>query len=456
MSDSKLLALVKGLTLSQKRDLKVFAEMPLNRLMSKDRIALEELLSLNAQTLKEPERVIWDKLFNQEPPAEQNRVKTRLFQMMERYVSLYQLNQHTGIKLLLQTEFYEERKIAKLATLSLNRSKKLLKDKNNFDQKVFLFWLYQQEVLREKDIRRADEKMEAMEANLDEFYACNKLRILCEQVNRQKILKKAESDRDYASEAKYLYENINSDLVGAYYHLFLLIYQAEEAEFLKIKAFVSEPQQGLKKEYLQEFISYLMNFCIRKFNDGDLSYVRHYLDFIRKLEAIDGLLLGGVIGVGRLKNAVLSLHLLEGVDAAQSFIDEYGSKLAERHKPYLLLAQASLDLDKQLLQKAFKGITNFQQSPVYLHDLYYKLTCDKLLLKCYYELGERKAILSRIDGIKAYIRSGRRLPPKRVEKNLNFLHTIERLAKNEFVQVLEIDYTIPDYRWLQKIRSSDR
>lgn len=456
MSDSKLLALVKGLTLSQKRDLKVFAEMPLNRLMSKDRIALEELLSLNAQTLKKPEKVIWDKLFDQELPAEQNRIKTRLFQMMEKYVSLQQLDKHTGIKLLLQTEFYEERKIAKLANLSLNRSKKLLKDRNNFDQKVFLFWLYQQEILREKDIRRADEKMEAMEANLDEFYACNKLRILCEHVNRQKILKKAESDRDYASEARYLYEHSNSDLVGAYYHLFLLIYQAEEIDFLKIKTFVDQQQESLKKEYLQEFIAYLMNFCIRRFNGGDLNYARHYLDFIRKLESIQGLLLGGVIGVGRLKNAVLALHLLEGVDAAQAFIDKYGPKLADSHKAYLLLAQASLDLDKNLLQKAFKAITAFQQSSVYLHDLYYKLTCDKLLIKCYYELGERKAILTRIDGIKAYIRSGRRLPPKRVEKNLNFLHTIERLAKNELVQIVESDYTIPDYRWLQKIRSSDR
>lgn len=451
MSDSKLLALVKGLTLAEKRDLKVFAQMPSNKLMSRDKLALEQLLSLNSQALKKPEKIIWAKLFQQEAPAEQNRVKTRLFQMMEKYVSLQQLDQHLGIRLLLQTEFHEDRKIDKLANLSFNRAKKVLNKQNDFDQKVYLFWLYQQAILREKDVRRIDENMEVMENCLDEFYACNKLRMLCERANRRKILKRAESSRDLEEEVGFLQKHIDSELVTAYCDLFKMIANGNEADFIKVKQFVDQQQSKLKKEHLQEFIAYLMNYCIRRFNAGDLNFTRHYLDFIRKLEMEKLLLIGGVLGIGRLKNTILSLQLVEGTDAAQAFIDQYGPKLDPNHKPYLLLAQAAIDLDKGEVEASLERIKQFQDSDVYLHDLYYKLTCDKLMLKCFYEQKEFLAIRKRIEGIKAFIRSKRRLPEGRVGKNINFLYAIERLAKKEKISIEESDFTIPDYLWLTKM-----
>ena len=456
MSNSKLLALVKELTLSEKRDLKVFAQMPSNKLMSRDKIALEQLLSLNAQALKKPEKIIWAKLFAEETAAEQNRVKTRLFQMMEKYISLQQLDQNQGVKLLLQTGFHEGRKINKIASLSFNRSKKLLNDKHDFDQKVFLFWLYQQAILREKDVRRMDENIETMEHCLDEFYACNKLRILCERANRQKILKKAESTRALAVEADFLQTHIHSDLVRAYCNLFQLIASGNEADFISVKDFVDQQQSKLKREHLQEFIAYMMNYCIRKFNTGDLSYASHYLVFIEKLENEDLLLVGGSLGIGRLKNTIHSLLLVQGAEAAQAFKDKYGSYLEEAHQPYLLLAQATIDVDKNLPQKALAAIKEFQDSPVYLHDVYYKITCDKLMLKCYYELQEFVALLSKIDGIKAFLNSGRRLPKKRAEKGLHFLNTIERLTKKGHVQIRENDFTIHDYRWLIKVLGDHR
>lgn len=456
MSDSKLLALVKELTLSEKRDLKVFAQMPSNKLMSRDKIALEHLLSLNAQALKKPEKIIWAKLFAEETTAEQNRVKTRLFQMMEKYISLQQLDQHQGVKLLLQTGFHEGRKIDKLASLSFNRSKKLLSNEHDFDQKVFLFWLYQQAILREKDVRRMDENIETMEHCLDEFYACNKLRILCERANRQKILKKAASSRVLEAEADFLQTHVHSDLVKAYCNLFRLIASGNEADFILVKNFVDQQQPSLRREHLQEFIAYMMNYCIRKFNAGDLNYAKHYLGFIERLENQDLLLVGGFLGIGRLKNAIHSLQLVEGAEAAQVFKDKYGSYLEEAHQPYLLLAQAAIDIDKHLPQKALEAIKKFQDSPVYLHDVYYKMTCDKLMLKCYYELGELSALLSKVDGIKAYLNSGRRLPKERTEKSLHFLHTIERLAKKGQVQIQENDFTIHDYRWLSKMLGDHR
>ncbi|MBX2875869.1 MAG: hypothetical protein KTR30_27360 [Saprospiraceae bacterium] len=451
MSSSKLLALVKGLTLSEKRDLKVFADLPSHRLMPRDKLALKELLSFNSQTLKKPEGAIWEELFKQAPLAEQNRIKTRLFQMIEKYVSLQQLNKNTGIKLLLQTELYEDRKIDKLANLSFNRSKKLLNDENDFDQKVFLFWLYQRAILREKDVRRADENLDTMENCLDEFYACNKLRILCERANRRNIIKKAESDRDLAREAAFLQEQVHSKLVQAYCDLFQLVSHGHEADFMKVKQFVDNRQPKLKKEHLQEFIAYMMNYCIRKFNAGDLDFARHYLDFIQTLEKEELLLIGGVLGIGRLKNIMLSLQLVEGPDAAQAFIDKYGSKVDPKHQDYLLLAQAVIYLDKDEVDEALEGLKQFQDSKVYLHDPYYKLTCDKLMLKCFYEQGDFPAILKKVDGIKAYVRSGRRLPEDRIAKNLNFLIVIKRLANRETVSIEESDFTIPDYRWLTKV-----
>ncbi len=449
MSASKLLALLKGLSPSEKRDLKVFAEMPSNRLLSRDKVILQELLQYDSQTLKKPESVIWDKLFEQEPTAEQNRIKTRLFQMMEKYISLRQLENHMEMKLLLQMESYEKRKIEKLAPLSFNRSKKLLKDEFNFDQKVYLFWLYQQAILREKDVRREDKQVELMEAHLDEFYACNKFRILCELANRQNILKVANlQGRDIDSEAQFLQATTPSRLVKAYYNLFQLISRGHELDFIKVKHFVEEHEDNLKKELFQEFIAYLMNYCIRKFNAGELDFTQHYLDFIWKLEAKKMLLVSGTIGIGRLKNTILSLQLVQGAEAAQAFLNKYGNKVDRKYEHYLLLTQATIDLDQGRIEKALAGIREFRDSEVYLHDLYYKMACDKLTLKCFYQQKEYQAIINKVASIKAYIKSGGKVPEERKTKSLNFLQTILRLAKEDPVKIQKHDYTIPDYRWL--------
>ena len=289
-----------------------------------------------------------------------------------------------------------------------------------------------------------------MENCLDEFYACNKLRILCEKANRRKILKKANSGRKLEEEVGFLKRHVQSDLVGAYCDLFQMINGGSETDFIKVKQFVDQ-EPKLRKVHLQEFIAYLMNYCIRKFNGGDFSFTRHYLDFIRKLESKNLLLVGGILGIGRLKNTILSLQLNEGSKAAQTFLDTYGAFLDPKHKPYLLLAQAAIDLDQGKIDKALEGIKEFQDSDVYLHDLYYKLTCDKLMLKCFYEKKDFPPILKRVESIKAFVRSRRRLPEDRIAKNVNFLTAIERLAKNEKISIEEHDFTIPDYRWLTKV-----
>lgn len=456
---NKLLALLNSLTLQEKRDLKVFIGLPSNKLTKKDKVTFEKLMALSQKEVNKLGENIWDQLLEDTKSQDINRIRNRLFKATERYISLVQLESNEGHNYLVKAQYYTEHNMHKVSNAMLQKSIAALDNEANFDRQIFLFWLYQMAVLQEKDIRKHDQKLHLMEYSLDEFYVCNKLRIICEKANRQKIIGVSELQQDYAFEALELSQGLDSINGLAYYNLFLLITKEEEKYFHELDQYIQQYEKQLTTAYLKEFYAHLMNYCIRQLNKGHFGYAAHYINYIEKLEDQNALLANGLIGIGRFKNAITASIVLGKTEWGQHFIDKYRTHISPTKKEdqdaFLALIQAVIELHKDNTEACLTLIKAFYNSAMYHKDFYFKITCDKLFIKAYYELGQMDPVINRIQSIRSYIRSNKKLPKSRKQKHLNFLTSIDLLAKRTAKDEDDIKdklaYLIPDYLWLAKV-----
>ena len=94
---------------------------------------------------------------------------------------------------------------------------------------------------------------------------------------------------------------------------------------------------------------------------------------------------------------------------------------------------------------------------MYLKDIYYKIACDKLLVKLYYEKNEKEAILNKIENNKGFIRKQKKLSDRRKQLHLAFLKVLQQLVKNKKIELEKVkgEILIPDYLWLSKVVKRD-
>ena len=116
----------------------------------------------------------------------------------------------------------------------------------------------------EKDIRKQDNKINLMESLLQDLYSCNRIRIICERINRQKIINDPIDLTSYLSEVEDIIRKTDSVHAKAYYNIFHLITSGKEIYYDELDHYVQYFEGSLGIEYLKEFYLLLMNYCIRK------------------------------------------------------------------------------------------------------------------------------------------------------------------------------------------------
>lgn len=452
----KLLNIIKTLTLVQKRDLKYFIQLPSNKITNTDKVVFGKLLELKSATIEKNGEAIWETILNKEDLPDKNRIKNRLLKAIERYISLNALESNTAIKYYLLADYYSEKQVSKNEKTILKSGIAELEKSNFFEDKIFLFWLYQLSVQKEKDVRIHDSKIDLMYEALNDFYLCNKIRIICEKVNRHKIINVEKDFGQDCKEIEVLIEKSNAPEVQIYASLFRFMIEGDEPHFVALDRLLEESNAYFKTKHENEVYVYLLNYCIRQINAGNFKYAYKYLSYIKKLEARGALLEHNTLGIGRFKNSILCSIIIGETEWASRFIDKYSACLSKSSKidkeAFLILNKAIIEFYNDNIDTAFDLIREFQNSSVYNKDLYYRITCDKLLLKVFYELNENEAVGRKIDSIKTYLRTQKKLNEGRIQKHLNFLKALRQLMdRGHFDRTLKRDLLIPDFIWLEKI-----
>ncbi len=455
---SKLFNTLNSLTISQKRDLEKFFTMPSAGLTSGDRVLFERLLSALKKNKELDEAEFWTNALAQKDIANKNRIKSRLFKAIENYVCLLEIKNDRAIKSHLLSSFYFRKNLMQNLMSTLNKGIRLISPltENNLNNKIISYWLHEKIVRIKKDVRKDDTHIIDMEQELTDFYVLNKMRIICEKVNRLKIINTGEKPNTYSKEIEELRLKSNSIYADIYYYLFKLTSETKSVYFHKLEKLSDKNLDNLNTEIFKEVYAFLMNYCIGKINKGELTFAEHYFNYVKILEAKGLILDSGIIGIGRFKNIMIVCQIMDNPDWSSDFIHKYAPYLQEtkliKRKDFLALNLAIIKLWQKDFDKCAEYIHAFRSSAMYHKDVYYKITCDKLLLKVHYELGESEMMVHNIKVLRNYIKSRKNILEQKKVPNIKFLNFLEKIDREKAIKLEKIKGKIPisDYLWLEK------
>ncbi|MCG8329309.1 MAG: hypothetical protein MI974_16560 [Chitinophagales bacterium] len=432
--------------------------MPSNRLTQRDKEIFEELLQKSNPKIKEAD--LWIELLTSSELKNINRIKNRLQKTLSRYISLYQLDSNQAIQNLLLSEYFTEKLLEKNALSTLNKGITQNQKDPNFYRKAILFWLYQLFIYTEKDVRKPEvynAKIVSMKMALNEFYACNSMRIICEQINRHLIINGAANYDELSAEAERMVQISDSEHLRVYHDIFLLLTKRENTYLQKIEAYLNKYEDQLKLEYLREIYAYLMNYCIRRLNSGNSLYARSYISYIKKLEQKGILLDNQTMGIGRLQNSITAAIIINEDEWALDFLEKYTPYLYTDSRidrtSFIKLNRAIIEMNRGDVDKCFEYANDFKNTPMYNKDVYYRIYCDKLLLKTHVIYKNTSIVDSMINTIRNYIRSKQNILKGATKKNLDFLKIIKVIKDGKYVQkndMIVTDLLLMDKLWLQK------
>ncbi len=238
---------------------------------------------------------------------------------------------------------------------------------------------------------------------LDRFYLARKLQLCCEIFNVRNIL-----SVDYNL---FLLDEILSHLrnksyedtpvIRVYFRILMTLLESENEEhFTQLRQLLIEHETKFTLTELREMYQYVLNYCIKKINLGNISWQQTLFEIFKITIANKVLMSEGHLSHWDYKNIVtISLRLKEFAWSSD-FIVKYKQSLlpAERENAYvynlanLYFATGEYSRSLQLLRK------------VEFSDVYYQLDSKSILLKTYFELDEADSFFYHATAFRTFLR----------------------------------------------------
>jgi len=458
-NNSKFINLVNSLNLIEKRDLEKFLLLSSFGITNRDRDLFKQLQKKIEIHKNIDEEKFWKSVLSESEYSNKNRIKSRLFKAIENYICLLEIRKNDGIRMYLLTTFYFRNNLISNLKNALNKGiRKLssLKDTKP-DYRIILYWFHENMVFITKDIRQESIHINGMEEELSEFYAINKLRIICEKINRSEILNSGKDVSSYHEEVDHLRLSSNSIYANIYFHLYQLLSEDQYSSFNIVNNEIRKLDKTSNLGQIKEVYVHLMNYCIRKINERKLEYAEQFINYSKFLDSNNILLDQKMMSIGRLKNILVGCYIIDNIEWASYIMDKYSDCWQEtkdiNRRDFLSLNKAFLALWRNDFEKSMDFIHQFQSSSMYHKDVYYKMACDKLLLKIFFEKGEYESLDNKIFVLIGYIRNREKLSQKRKTPNLRFLYLLDKINRGKIVDIEGEKENIPiaDYIWLKKV-----
>lgn len=238
---------------------------------------------------------------------------------------------------------------------------------------------------------------------LDRFYLARKLQLCCEIFNVRNIL-----SVDYKV---FLLDEILSHLrnksyedtpvIRVYFRILMTLLESENEEhFTQLRKLLMEHETKFTLTELREMYQYVLNYCIKKINLGNISW-QHTLFEIFKITIANKVLMSeGHLSHWDYKNIVtISLRLKE-FDWCSDFIVKYRQSLlpAERENAYVY-NQANLHFATGEYSRSLQLLRKVEFS-----DVYYQLDSKSILLKTYFELDEADSFFYHATAFRTFLK----------------------------------------------------
>jgi hypothetical protein len=264
---------------------------------------------------------------------------------------------------------------------------------------------------------------------LDQFYWCNKFRLACDMISRNKIIKAAYKSH-FIDRLIYTYENermrfLDQPAIKMYYQALLMLQSEAEEDYQSLRQLLDKysPVLPIKEQY--DLYDYAQNFCVKKINSGQVKYYQHILDLYKEMLNRKVLLRDGFLTQWSYINILTAGLRLPDFEWTEWFIHTYREQLKpEVRENVFTYSLAALFFERKDYYKALQSLQG-----VTFSDIFYHMSAKIIQLKSYYELQEHEAFLSLMEASRKFLRRNRQLSDYQVQSNLNFLKIAGKLNK---------------------------
>jgi len=359
---------------------------------------------------------------------------TYLYRLYEKFLMQLESESNEEQNKLLLLRSYRARKLDRqfLNTMKLIHENGIFKNK---DESRFLN-AYKMETESDlyftaQDSRTPDKSIERKTKALDLFYLTVKLKSCCDMLNRQNIVSEQFEIR-MLEEVKTFIENNFTLLeqhpgILIYYQILLTLQEGTmEAHYFKLTELLEKHAAHIEKDELRTMYDYAQNYCIKKINSGNSTYLSEIFKLYKSLLQQELMLdENNNLSQWDYKNIVTTGTRLKEYKWCEKFLNDYKETLpsADRENAFvfnlatLYYSQGDYDKALKLLQA------------VEFTDVYYSLGARSLLLKVYYEADELEPLYSLFDSFKIYLRRNKLVSAYQYRAHFNLIKMTKRLAK---------------------------
>ncbi len=259
-------------------------------------------------------------------------------------------------------------------------------------EKIQLFLLYELKTNLNKSDRSAKRKdyLQLSEQNLDTFYALQKLRMACEQLNRKALIKQGKHTGADETLINILSNKLpDTSAVQLYFNIYQLLKNPQNNMWYNKASNLIQSETKFSSDIILEAAQLLMNYCIRKVNQHQTAFIVEYRKHINFLEQHDYLLDDKkLISVHHYNNYITICLIQNDLEKVLDIINKYSHLISpkEEAKQAEILSLLRYHLSKLNTAKCWQIIDQFHTT-----DKIYNFILDKIYLKLFFLDNDKAA-----------------------------------------------------------------
>lgn len=387
---------------------------------------------------------VFEQIFGKVPFNERqlNYMMSELCRLLEDFLLLEELQQQPQRRQMLLLDMLNHRRLDKFFK---QETKAVQADLEggvigiDIEHYRYLYLLHEQIALFEtqRDNRFDFAYLSQMLDYLDVFYIANKLKYACEILNYQNVLRIAYQPALLPEVMTHIQEKElhHLPIIQAYYLVYLTLKEPEqETHFENLIQKLDEFVQVFKADLLRELHIYARNYCIKKLNSGNISYLNRLFELYQKALEQGLLFTENVMSEWDYKNITSIALRLNEIKWVEQFIHRYRNYLNEtvRQNAY------NFNLASVYFHQKEYSNTIATLRDVNIADTYYFMETKSLLLKTYFELDETLVLISLTDSLKKYLHLNKKIAAFQKEIRLKFITFLKRLLKIKLMRTNKI------------------
>lgn len=394
---------------------------------------LSEHIQANGKAGQLTKEQIWAFLYKNEVfnDVRFRKLSSDLLKLVEGFLMQEKFENDNLQKVSYLLEAVGEKKLDKLYNSTTKNSRDLL---NNQNLKPSGFYYHQYLIeknyykLSEIELKRSEKSnAEDIINNLDRFFLAEKLKWYCGILSRKNLISHEYQllfiDEIIAHLEKYQYFDIPP--IQIYYQIYLIQTKPEEENhYFDLKKLINQYWRQFGIAEAEEIYFNLLNYCIKKLNQGNQFYLREFIDVYKEILQ-KNILPNDELNPWNFKNAIQIALRLGEYEWVEKFISNYSMKLPTEFRENAVsynLAQV------YFYKKEYNKVISTLQFIEY-EDVTYNLGSKSMLIAIYYEKDEFEALNSLLESFKTYLNRHKDLAEQRKTLYMNLIKFVRKLTK---------------------------